>query len=151
MKSANILKIVVLIGIFFGVVYMIRLLKSPDVVSATTTPNPNSALGILLGAPDVRPFNWCEEFTGPVQIYPADMNSKALPKKLGNKERARICTGIMEPASLEDAQGEYRPVAEVLEEKGAGPVLEQNAQGVFRTKGLPFRSKALEKVVTELR
>ena len=135
--------------ILVGVVWVMRFLQTPE--AQTSTGKSDSALGILLGVQDARPINWCGTSDGPVQIYPADMESNELPKRLETKDRARICTTVMEPATLEDSQGEYRPVAEVLEEKGNGPILEQNAQGVFRAKGMPFRSNSLAKVVAELR
>lgn len=148
MNTGNFVKIAFMIGTLVGIIWFMGFMRTPEVMNGPTS---DSALGILLGVQDVKPINWCETTTGPVQIYPADMESNELPRKLESKDRARICTGLMEPATLQDAEGEYRPVAQVLEEKGDGPILEQNAKGVFRVKGMPFRSSSLAKVLSELR
>lgn len=148
MNIGNFIKIFFMIATLGGIIWFMGFMKRPEVLNGPTS---DSALGILLGVQDVRPINWCDTTTGPVQIYPADMNSKELPRKLEEKDRARICTGLMEPATLQEAEGEYRPVAQVLEEKGDGPILEQNAKGVFRVKGMPFHSSSLAKVLSELR
>ncbi len=142
MKMNLFVKISALLIAFAGVVLLMKWLQGPSSSSSS-----RSGLEFLLGT-DAKPFNWCGSQAQNVHIFGKGLSeTDALP--LNSRDQSRICEVLIEPVAAEEVTGEFLGVAQA--QTAEGPVvLEQNEAGVFRVKGLPFRSKVLTKALSEL-
>jgi len=143
MPTKLILKVLLLIAAFAGVIYLMNHLRSSDI-------NDSGVVATLLGSGNSKPYNWCGGFEDFVSVFSTNEAISAT-KKLSKVDASRVCEVLMEPVSAEEAHGDFKPVAQAVPPNQEARILEQNSQGVFRVGGLPFRSASLTKVLSELR
>lgn len=130
-------KIVVLLIAFGGVVYVMRMLQSPN--TSAQMNSPDNPMSMLLGS-DLRPLNWCMTKTEKLEIV-------ASAKTISDAATlSRYCEIMIEPVVQSDMQVDDYQVVAVVSGEGKEKKLEKNSKGVFRVDGFPFHSKQLEKL-----